>query len=240
MTGFIYKYENRINHKVYIGQTTDLIGRKSGHKYRAAFEVNKFYNAVRKYGWDNFDYDVIAQVEASTEKEITALLDELEEKFISEYDSFNNGYNSTTGGHSCRGKLLPESFREYCKNRQYSDETRKKMSAAAQNRVVSEETKEKHRQNAYKRNFSKYRTIYEDKRINNLKKSLCKTVVQIDADGNIVNEFSSLKEATLYVIATLAPDKTFNGVEHGLNRHCLGKIKKRLYYGFEWKFKANV
>lgn len=66
MIGYIYKYENIINHKVYIGQTTDIINRKSSHRYKAQFVKSKFYNAVRKYGWDSFKFDIIAQVEADT------------------------------------------------------------------------------------------------------------------------------------------------------------------------------
>ena len=131
MVGYIYKYENKINHKVYIGQTVDLVNRKSCHKYKATFEKNKFYNAVRKYGWDNFDFDIIAQVEVGTSQEICKVLDALEEQYIEEYDSYNSGYNSTTGGHSCRDKEMPESYIEYCRNRTYSEETRKKMSEAS-------------------------------------------------------------------------------------------------------------
>ena len=117
MVGYIYKYENLINHKVYIGQTIDLNARRASHVYKAKTVKNKFYNAVRKYGWEGFNYSVIAQIEAEDIKELSTLLDTLEEQYIEQYDSFHNGYNSTTGGHSCRERQVPESFIEYCKNR---------------------------------------------------------------------------------------------------------------------------
>lgn len=82
------------------------------------------------------------------------MLDPLEIRYIQQYDSFSNGYNSTAGGHCYRGKTVTEEFREYCRNRTYSEETRKKMSIAASNRVVSDETREKLRQRAMERNFS--------------------------------------------------------------------------------------
>ena len=240
MVGFIYKYENKLNHKVYIGQTTDLVNRKASHRYKSTFVQNKFYNAIRKYGWDNFDFDIIAQVEDSTLEKVTEVLDYLEEQFIAKYDSFNNGYNSTAGGHCYRGKEVSEEFREYCRSRQYSEETRKKMSEAAHNKVVSEVTKKKLREAAIKRNFASYRESTTDKRNAGIRKALAKPVLQIDKEGNIVNEFPTIKEASRFVATFLAPGKTEIGMENGIHRHCLGHTKKRFYYGFEWKFKPIV
>ena len=240
MVGFIYKYENKINHKVYIGQTTDLVSRKSSHRYKSSFVISKFYNAVRKYGWDNFSFDIIAQVEEDTLEKLTETLDSLESKFILEYDSFNHGYNSTPGGHSYRGKTVSEDFREYCRNRKYSEETRKKMSIAAHNKKVSDETREKCRQNALKRDFGHYKNKNQEKRNASVRRALAKPVVQIDKKGNIIKEFCTLKEAAIFIKTFLAPGKTLAGIENGVHRHCTGLIKKRLYYGFEWKFRANV
>ena len=240
MIGFIYKYENKINHKVYIGQTTDLVNRKSSHRYKSTFEKTKFYNAIRKYGWDNFDFDILAQVEEETLEQVCATLDELEIKFISEYDSFNNGYNSTAGGHCYRGKEVSEEFREYCRNRQYSEETRRKMSEAAHNRIVSEETKNKLKENARKRNIGKYADINREKINATLRAKFSKPVLQLDKSGNVVNEFPSVSEAAEFIRTYLAPGKTFIGMMNGIHRHCTGKSKKRFYYGFEWKFGANV
>lgn len=240
MMGFIYKYENKLNHKVYIGQTTDLVNRKAAHRYKSTFEKTKFYNAVRKYGWDNFDFDVIAQVEEATLDDICEVLDSLEIEFIEKYDSFKNGYNSTAGGHCYRGKEVSEEFREYCRNRTYSEETRRKMSEAAHNKIVTEETKQKHRKNALRRHFSDYRLLNEEKRIAALRWRRSKQVLQMDKDGNVIQTFDSLKEAALYVQAQYAPDRKVSGIEHGIERHCKNEIKKRFYYGFEWMFGAIV
>lgn len=55
-----------------------------------------FYRAIRKYGWNNFEWAIIDDTASSKEE-----LNTLERYYIKQYDSFNNrekGYNSTSGG----------------------------------------------------------------------------------------------------------------------------------------------
>ena len=92
--GVIYKWTNKINGKSYIGQTIDEEGRKKDHirgKYKCYF-----HDAIKKYGIENFDYEVIERIEES-------LLSEREIYWINYYDTFNNGYNLTLGGEGTRG-----------------------------------------------------------------------------------------------------------------------------------------
>lgn len=227
-----------INHKVYIGQTTDLVNRRASHRYKSTFEKNKFYNAVRKYGWEAFDFSVIAQLEANTLDELTDMLDSLEIKYIEQYNSFKKGYNSTAGGHCYRGKEVSEEFREYCRNRTYSAETRKKMGIAAKNRKVSAETRKKCSENAKRRNFGSYRELTTEKRNAGIRKALAKPILQIDREGNIINEFSSMKEAAKYIVDNIAKNRKKSGIEHGIHRHCHNLTKSDFYYGFKWEFKA--
>lgn len=97
----IYKYTNKTNGHNYIGQSINLEMRQYAHKSSAFNEATKDYNsqfhqAVRKYGWENFDYEIIAEL---TPEEYTKEgLDALERYFIKYYDSFHNGYNATEGG----------------------------------------------------------------------------------------------------------------------------------------------
>lgn len=97
----IYKYTNNINGKVYIGQSINLEQRKYAHKSSAFNEkVNdydsQFHQAIRKYGIENFTYEVIAEI--SEEEYSKAMLDDLEKYFIKYYDSYEKGYNATEGG----------------------------------------------------------------------------------------------------------------------------------------------
>lgn len=102
--GYIYKWENKINNKVYIGQTMNRYGyreRWSQHRYQAENSIhnnNKFHNAIRKYGIDNFDKEVLECIEMDDKVELKKVLDKIEVEYIEKYDSFNNGYNSTLGG----------------------------------------------------------------------------------------------------------------------------------------------
>lgn len=97
----IYKYTNKINNKVYIGQSINLEKRKYTHKSSAFNEKandynSQFHKAVRKYGLENFSYEVV--VEISNEEYSKEILDDLEKYFIQYYNSFRCGYNATEGG----------------------------------------------------------------------------------------------------------------------------------------------
>jgi hypothetical protein len=93
----IYKVENLIDGKVYIGATTlKLSERKAEHfkKFRAKSRNHLFYQALHAYGWDNFVWTEIARYDTREE------LMEAEKTFISSYKSNDPiyGYNITDGG----------------------------------------------------------------------------------------------------------------------------------------------
>lgn len=109
----IYIYRNKINQKVYIGQSTNIERRIKEHNSRA-FQVNSGdYNsnlskAIRKYGLDNFEISTIT----SCSKEE---LDNLEIYYINYYQSYlkEKGYNMTLGGNSNgKGKLTFEELEQ--------------------------------------------------------------------------------------------------------------------------------
>lgn len=226
MTGYIYKFTNRINDKVYIGQTYNLQTRLNSHKSKALNTKNKFYNAVRKYGWENFELSILSTITANTKEELSSLLDKLEIEYIKQYNSYKSGYNSTLGGHSKRGYKLSEEFSEKCKNRTYSDDTRKKMSISAKNRIISEETRLKLRNSAIKRNFSRYRELTTSSRNKAIKRALGVPVLQLDVNFNIINRFDSISDAIKYIKNSISPDLTLVGIRKGLSRHCTDETKK--------------
>lgn len=89
----IYRATNTVNGKVYIGFDSSWPKRIRGHKSLYNNKNNKFYNAIKKYGWDNFIWEPIYQ---SLDYEHT--LNTMESFFIAEYNSLAEGYNSTAGG----------------------------------------------------------------------------------------------------------------------------------------------
>jgi len=107
--GIIYKAENITNNHVYIGQTIySLENRKIRHKHDA-FKKNInhfFYHAIRKYGWDNFGWKILARAYSREE------LNNLEKFYISEYRKITKCYNSTDGGEGMSGFCLSEKAKE--------------------------------------------------------------------------------------------------------------------------------
>lgn len=102
---YIYKYTNKINGKVYIGQTNNLQKRFNGHKSEAFNPKSKGYNlpfhcAIRKYGIKNFIYEVLEEIEDGESQDF---INDREIFFIDFYHSLTteNGYNLTVGGDGC-------------------------------------------------------------------------------------------------------------------------------------------
>lgn len=105
--GSLYIIRNTINDKVYVGQTTMSIQERfkshlkpSVQKQRRTY---KLYNAMRKYGSDNF------YIEMLKDNIPVEYLDKLEIEFIEKYDSYYNGYNSTKGGD---GRVINKEYDE--------------------------------------------------------------------------------------------------------------------------------
>jgi group I intron endonuclease len=103
--GKIYKITNTENNSLYIGCTINTLKHRfEEHCYRCLkTNINtKLCNSIRKYGVEKFTIELID--ECSLEK-----IYEREVELIKEYDSFENGLNSTLGGEGCLGyKHSPE------------------------------------------------------------------------------------------------------------------------------------
>lgn len=94
MTIGIYKITNLQNKKSYIGKSINIEKRWKAHKSLSEwkrFENKSLYKAFKKYGLDNFSFEIIE--ECSEE-----LLNEKEQWYIQYYNTFDNGYNETEGG----------------------------------------------------------------------------------------------------------------------------------------------
>lgn len=93
----IYLVTNLINGKKYVGQSVNIKKRFQSHHLcdykneKGELYNTKFYQALRKYGIENFEVTVLELCNKEN-------LDEKEIYYVSYYDSFKNGYNSTEGG----------------------------------------------------------------------------------------------------------------------------------------------
>ena len=98
----IYCYTNKVNGKKYVGQAKDFNKRHRGH-IKASYNKNRkreynipFHNAIRKYGIENFEIEIL--------KDNLQNQDELnywEKYYITEFDLLaknGKGYNLALGG----------------------------------------------------------------------------------------------------------------------------------------------
>ena len=123
--GCVYCATNRLNGKRYVGKTVQSMAvRIESHRVCAARGVRRvFYSAIRKYGFDSFDWEVLFE---GKDEEI---LFKVEQICIRDFGSVHpNGYNMTQGG---------EGITRAC------PEVGRKISKALTGRVVSEQAREK-------------------------------------------------------------------------------------------------
>lgn len=89
----IYKATNKMNGKIYIGKTTtSLKQRMSEHKRRSKSSKTGFHSAIQKYGFNNFDFEVIFECNDIN------ILNQKEIELIELYDTIKRGYNRSLGG----------------------------------------------------------------------------------------------------------------------------------------------
>jgi hypothetical protein len=158
--GYIYLIRNRVNGKVYIGQTTQAIESRWNQHKREACGVRSnahLYCAMRKHGIESFDIVCLHQAFSKSE------LDEMECRAIFTHDSMNPdfGYNRTEGGaNGKRCDATRKKLSESHMGQKRSDESRRKQSqslmghpSGIKGKKHSEATREKmsesHKGNTY-------------------------------------------------------------------------------------------
>lgn len=85
---YVYKIENKINNKVYIGQSIKSINESKS--YYGSGKLIQY--AINKYGIDNFEKTILIECDSRAE------LDTWEIHYIDEYNSIEYGYNISSGG----------------------------------------------------------------------------------------------------------------------------------------------
>lgn len=144
MNGIIYKATSPSN-KSYYGQTKNSLNeRKEQHLKKSRIKNTYFYSAIKKYGIDNFKWEIVDRVNnIENEKELRKRLDDLEKKWIRKDKTHNKkyGYNMTPGGgggdtilnHPDRD-LIIEKRRIANKGQKRSEEFKKRLSEIVRER----------------------------------------------------------------------------------------------------------
>lgn len=116
MIHYIYCYTNKINNKKYIGQTNNIERRKKQHiqdsvHCHKGHEISHnlpFHSAIRKYGIDNFEFEILEIIETENWDEVN----NLESEYINNFQTIcPNGYNLQAQGQANKGlnkSNLPE------------------------------------------------------------------------------------------------------------------------------------
>lgn len=136
---YLYRITNNKNGKVYIGQSVDPNRRWNTHRKNSVFPKYTIHHAMKKYGIDNFTFEVISSgilscsCVSGKSGPCRADANILEVLLISQYGCLGNknGYNETIGGN---GGNASHSVLE---------ETRLKISQTLKGHKLSEETKAK-------------------------------------------------------------------------------------------------
>lgn len=125
----VYCHTNKVNDKRYVGITCR---KNPNHRWVNGHGYNKnqyFSRAIKKYGWDNFDHEMLAENLSENEAK------QLEVEYIAKWNLIdrNKGYNLTVGGEGIAGFT-------------HTEETKKKISKSAKGKIVSLKTRKKLRE----------------------------------------------------------------------------------------------
>lgn len=203
MNSCIYKITNKINGKIYIGQTVNLENRLKEHFSKQNCTGKKFRNAINKYGKENFEYEVLEWVESDK-------LNEREQYYLDLYQPFDDkGYNLQR--YSEKSNLgakwsdevkqkISKGVKEYYKNndnpfkgRTHTEETKQKMSESLKGRTHTEETKQKMRESNIKNNNGEILKQW----ISENGHPRFRKIVKLDKNtGEYICQYDSTKEAS--------------------------------------------
>lgn len=246
--GVIYKIENLVNGKVYIGQTIQGFDKRYD---RAGKDIERVYNfhkycedkgyssnqyllrAIRKYGFENFKVNKTLDY-AFSEYE----LDIKEQCWIQYYNSCKEGYNHTTGGEKINNHdgIRPED----CKNvkpviqlslkGEYIKEYTGAKDAERKVKVASTHIYDV----CYNKKFSAggyiwvFKENYDENKDYSYKyRRPSKNIIQLDLDGNFIKEYFCASDC----------EKETGIREDGITRCCSGKVKS--YKDFVWVYKED-
>ena len=214
----IYKIENLINHKIYIGQSIEI--ERRWQKHLNATDDFIIHKALKKYGKENFSFTILEECD-------TSQLDEKETYWITYYNSLvPNGYNMISGGSNGAGLAKGKSVLQYSLDGIFIQEYQSASQASAATNICHSDICRCCREEIIRAGQFQWKYKGSKKTIKPLKARLDFTVLQINPiTDEVINEFQSLSEAT----------KKTNIAKATICNVCNGKGKTA--GGFKWKYK---
>lgn len=234
MIGYIYCITCDKTNKVYIGQVTHEYHKRFNRHIRMAFRTKrrirncKFYRAIRKYGSEAFSVKCLEQKPFDDIKECVKWLDSREIYWISYFDSYRNGYNSTTGGHQ---------------GYQFTEELRYKMGSGNRGKKLTKEEIEKRisplrgRKQSMEEIEHRCEKLRGKKRTTEQKKNISESLKgRVACNRKTVYQYKNNILIQTYPSLTRASRETSIGIGR-INRCCLGIIN--YVDGFEFTYKLK-
>lgn len=166
--------------KKYYGYTLNLSGRKRRYiKALKKGDKTRFYDALRKYGIENFSWNIIEYHYRENKQDIHNILCEREIYWIEKDKTYlpEFGYNMTHGGDGRLGSIMSEETKVNLIKKLTGRTTERKGKSLKQEMV------EKYNENG----LEKY-----NKWIEKLATSHCKPILQFDKNNNFIREWSSI------------------------------------------------
>lgn len=230
----VYMHENKINHKKYIGITKQKLEKRWQKGYGYSTQP-KFYRAILKYGWENFEHFIMCDGISLKEA------NECEKLLISQLNTIDYGYNVTYGGDGVSVKI------PYMLGKHHSKETKEKLSKSHKGIALSKEhviqmgkiAKELWKDESYRIKQLNIRKTkeYREHLSNSLKgkksiaksKAKMKKVCMYDLNMNYIKTFDSLKEASKEMKISI------NTISRSLHNKLKAKPKKYI-----WRFENDI
>lgn len=222
-TYVVYQHINSVNGFVYVGITKYYNNPNKRWMGGNAYKGNsKFYNAIKKYGWNKFEHIC----EYVINHELACIR---ERELIAYYKKLGISYNIADGGDGAES-VSPETreklkkYTPWIKGKHHSLEAKKKISEAGKGRKMSDENKEKLKI----ANHIRLHIVSEKARLLTIKR-FSKPVYQIDKETDeIIAEFPSATAAEL----------AMRGYRGGhISEICRGRTNRYTCYGFKWRYK---
>jgi group I intron endonuclease len=218
---YIYKIVNKINDKVYVGQTTDTLeNRFKAHiteSLRSRSKNRPLYKAFYKYGIENFYIEALEVLPADTD-----ILQQQEIYWIAKYKSYCGdvdswGYNATRGGDS---RLLFDHdliAQDLIKT--------KSLLQTSLNCCCTVDT------------VAKVANIYSipvktSQELNREKYS--KPLNQYDLNGNLIQTFANKEDAERWIREQCISTSKGGAIHTHIVEVCKGKRKTA--YGYKWQY----
>lgn len=206
----VYVHTNKTNGKKYVGITsrkpTERWHGGSNYKYNL-----HFYSAIKKYGWDGFDHDVLLVGLTKSQA------DSWERALIAQWNTTdkNNGYNIGLGGEG---------------HESISARTRKKMSRAAKQRYKKPEEVQKNKERGVLQ-FSTTEAIEKDRQAQlkyhemnpEARYRKARAVNQYDLNGHFIKQWKSVMDAK----------RAYGGA---IEEACYNRTRRKTAGGYMWRY----